>query len=82
MLGPDLRRTLLYGIGDADRRRQRRPVDLDRLDRIAGLVDRVGDDEGNGIADMAHLAVGKDRIGRAGEWIDLEIEQARQRRDP
>ncbi len=42
------------------------------------MVDAVGDHEGHGIADMAHLAPGKDRIGRAGERIDLEIEQARQ----
>ena len=42
------------------------------------MVDRVGDDEGDGVADMAHLAFGQDRIGRTGEGIDLEIEQARQ----
>src|SRR5262249_53219750 len=34
--------------------------------------------EGDGVADMAHLTFGKDRIGCAGEGIDLEIEQARQ----
>ena len=52
--------------------------DLDRLDRVARMIDGVGDHEGDGVADMAHLALGEDRIRRAGERIDLEIEQARQ----
>ncbi len=78
MIGPDLRRALLHRIGDADHRRQRRPFDLDRLDRVAGLIDGLRDHEGHGIADMAHHAVGEDRIGRAGERIDFQIEQARQ----
>ena len=78
MVRPDLRRALLDRIGNADHGRQRRPVDLDGLDRIAGLIDGVGDHEGNGIADMAHHAVGEDRIGRAGERIDFQVEQARQ----
>ena len=78
MLRPDLRRALLHRIDDADHRRQRRPVDLDRLDRIAGLIDRVRDDEGHGIADMAHLVLRQDRIRRPGERIDFQIEQARQ----
>ena len=76
MVGPDLRRALLDRIGDAGHRRQRRPVDLDRLDRIARLVDRVSDHEGDGVADMADLAVGEDRIGRAGEGVYFQIEQA------
>ncbi len=76
MAGPDLRRILPYRIDDADRRRQRRPVDLDRLQRVARMLDGVGDDKGDGVADMTNLAVGEDRIGRAGEGVDLEIEQA------
>ena len=78
MVRPDLRRALLDRIGKADRRRQRRPVDLDGLDRVAGLIDGVGDHEGNGIADMAHHTVGEDGIGRAGERIDFQVEQAGQ----
>ena len=78
MLGPDLRRPLLDRMEDADHRRQRRPVDLDRLDRIARLIDRFGDDKRHGVADMAHLVPRQDRIGRAGERIDFQIEQARQ----
>ena len=78
MLRPDLRRALLDRIGEADHGRQRRPVDLDRLDRVAGLIDGISDHEGDGIADMAHHAVGEDGIGRAGERIDFQVEQARQ----
>jgi hypothetical protein len=79
MFGPDLRRARLDRLRDADRRRQRRPVYLDRLDRIARLIDRVRDHEGYSIADMAHFALREDRIGWAGERIDFEIEQAGQR---
>ena len=78
LVRPDLRRALLHRVDDAGDRRQRRPVDLDRLDGVARVVDGVGHDEGDGIADMAHLVLGEDRIGRTGEGIDLEIEQARQ----
>ncbi len=78
MIGPDLRRPLLHGIDHADHRRQRGPVDLDRLDRVAGLIDGVSDNERDGVADVAHLALGEDRINRAGERIDFQIEQARQ----
>ena len=78
MFGPDLRRALLDRIGKADHGRQRRPVDLDGLDGVAGLIDGVRDHEGYGVADMAHHAVGQDGIGRCGERIDFQIEQARQ----
>ncbi len=65
MIGPDLRRAVLDGVGETDHGRQRRPVDVDRLDRVAGLVDGVGDHEGDGVADVADLILGQDRIGRA-----------------
>ncbi len=77
MIGPDLRCVFLHGIDDADRRGQRRPVDLDRLDRVAGLIDRVGYNESHGVADMARHAVGENRIGRTRERIHFQIEQAR-----
>ena len=77
VLGPDLRRALLHGVDEADNRRQRRPVDLDRLERVAGLVDGVGHHEGDGIADVADFIPGEDRVRRSGERIDFEIEQAR-----
>ena len=78
MIGPDLRRALLDGIEEPCHGRQRRPLDLDRLDRVAGLVDRIGNHEGDGIADMADFIPGEDRIGRTRERIGFQIEQARQ----
>ena len=49
----------------ADHMRQRLPVDLDRLGRILCRIERVGDHEGDRIADMAHhvLARGSDSGG-------------------
>ena len=41
-------------------------VDHDGLGGIAPGLDAVGDDESNGIADMAHGAVGQNGVGRAG----------------
>ena len=78
MVGPDLRRAFLHRIDDADHRRQRRPVDLDRLERVTRVIDRIRDHEGDGIADMAHLAVGEDRIRRPRKRIDFQVEQAGQ----
>ena len=78
LVGPDLRRARLDGIDEADHRRQRRPLDVDRLDRVAGLIDGIGDHEGDGVADMAHLVLGEDRVWRAGERIGFQVEQARQ----
>ncbi len=78
MTGPDLRGARLERVDDAGHGRQRSPLDLDRLDGVARLIDGAGHDEGNGVADMAHFIAGEDRIWRASERIDLQIEQARQ----
>ena len=78
MLLPDLRCALADGIRHAIDRGQRLPIDLDRLDGIACLLDRRGNDKGDGIADMAHFPRSKDRIVRAGEGMIFKIEQARQ----
>ena len=80
MIGPDLRRALLDRVGEADHRRQRRPVDLDRLDRIAGLIDGIGDDKGYGIADMADFAFA--RIGYGGPVKGSTSRLNRQGRSP
>ena len=53
-VGPDLRRAGLERGHGADHVRQRLPVDRDRLGGILRRRERVGDDEGDGIADMAH----------------------------
>src|SRR6185295_9988634 len=41
-------------------------------------TDGIGDHEGHGVADMAHLVLGEDRVWRAGEGIGFQVEQARQ----
>ncbi|MGY4420380.1 hypothetical protein ACVWY2_002805 [Bradyrhizobium sp. JR6.1] len=78
LVRPHLRRALLHRIHQAGHRRQRRPLDVDGLDRVAGMIDGIGDHKGDGVADMAHLILGEDRIRRCGERIGFEIEQARQ----
>ena len=78
VLGPHLRRAFLHRIGDAGHRGQRRPLHLDRLDRVAGVVDRIGNDKGDSIAHMTHLAIGQDRVRRPGEGIYFQVEQTRE----
>ena len=43
---------------------QRLPFDFDRFRRVLGLLDRLGDHEGDGIADMADFGRGQNRIRR------------------
>ncbi len=47
--------------------RQRLPFDHDRFGGVARLFDRVGDDEGDRIADMANAVACQDRIRRHDE---------------
>jgi hypothetical protein len=77
LIRPHLGRALLHRVDDADHRRQRRPFDRDGLDRVTRQIDGLSDNERNSIADMAHLALGEDRIWRAGERIDFEVKQTR-----
>ena len=78
MLRPHLRRIRFDRVANADHRSELCPLHLDRLNRVARGVDALGNDKGYGVADMAHFVFGKDRIGRTGERIFFEIEQARQ----
>ncbi len=78
MFRPDLRRALLDRIHKPDHGRQRAPVDLNRLGRVARLIDGLRDHKGHGIADMAHHIPREDRIWRPRERILFQIEQARQ----
>ncbi len=78
MVRPDLRRILPDGVDDAGDRRQRCPLHFDRFNGVARMIDCIGDDKGDGVADVPHLVLCQDRIGRTGERVDLEIEQARQ----
>ena len=63
-LRPDLRRAGLGRGTQVDYRRQRLPVDRDRLGRVLGLLDRVGDHESDGVAHVAHRVGRQHRIGR------------------
>ena len=78
VIGPDLRRFLLHGIGDTHHRGERPPLHLDRLERIARVLDGVGHHESNGVADVPHLVAGKDRIWRRGEGLVRKVELAGQ----
>ena len=44
--------------------RQRLVVDVDELGRVLGEVERLGDDERDGVADETHLVVGERRARR------------------
>ena len=41
-------------------------IDLDQFGGVAGLLDGVGDDEGDGVADVADGALGQHRMRRRG----------------
>jgi hypothetical protein len=72
---PHLRRARPQRRHRIDHAGQRPVVDHHRLGGIARLVERVGDDEGDGVAHMHDLAAGKHGIGRR-----LERDPWRQRR--
>ncbi len=78
MLRPDLGCVPSDRVANAGHRGELRPLHFNGLDGIARDVDGLGDDKGDGVADMAHFVPGKDRIRRPGERVVLEIEQARQ----
>ena len=52
---PDLRRAVFGGVLEIDHGRQRLVVDLHQLGRVARLRERLGDDEGDAVADEARL---------------------------
>ena len=58
------RRVALDGIEHADHRRQDVVVDDHRFGGVLRLLARLGDDEGDRIADMAHLALRQRRMRR------------------
>ena len=61
---PHRRRARLERIEGADHMGQRLPVDRNRLGGVLCLLDGVGDDEGDGIADVADHVARQHRIGR------------------
>ena len=61
----DLRRAGLgEGGAHVDDGGQLLDLELDRLGGVAGLGQRLGDDGGDGVADVADLALGEDRVLR------------------
>ena len=63
-VGPHLRRTPGERGHGADHMRQRLPVDRDCLGGVFRRGEAVGDHEGDGVADVPHHVLGKDRIDR------------------
>ncbi len=78
VLRPNQRHARLQRRADADHMRPRLPIDRDRLGGVLGALERVGDHEGNGIADVAHLITREDRIGRHVERGVRKRDRARQ----
>ena len=52
----------LARIGRVDDRRQQFVIDFDQLGGILGLIERLGDDHGDLVADVAHLALREQRV--------------------
>ena len=61
---PDAGRTGIHDGGEIGDRRQDIVIDLDRFGGIAGLLDAVGNDEGDRVTDMTHHAIGQHRMRR------------------
>ena len=72
LVGPDLRRAGFERGNGADHMRQRLPVDGDGFGSVFGGIERVADDEGDGIADMTHGIGRQDRIMR---HLDRDVRQ-------
>jgi hypothetical protein len=68
-LRPYLWRAGLEGIERADHVGQRLPIDRDRLGGVLRLLDGVGDDEGDGVADVTNHVKREHRIKRG---VDLD----------
>ena len=64
LLGPYRRRVRGERRRGTDRMGQRLPVDTDGLGRVLGMRERIGNHEGDGIADMADFIEREHRIGR------------------
>ena len=58
---PQARGTRLHRVGSPNYRRQRLIGDLEQLGRVLGLIDGLGHDHGDGLADKARL-IGRHRV--------------------
>ena len=66
---------------EVDDRRQRVVVDDHRLDRVARRVAALGQDDGDDLADVVHLAAGEREVRRVVHVVG-DRPRARQRRGP
>ena len=67
-VGMQLRRARLHGLLGIDGARERFVLDVDELERVVGLIRRLGHHDRHDIANIAHDVLGDARIGR-----DLEV---------
>ena len=68
LVRPHQRRAGLERGDRIDHRRHRLPVDGNRFGRVARLLDRIGDDKRDRIADVADFLAGKHFVGRRQRW--------------
>ena len=78
-IGPYQRRARLDGCDRIDDMRQRFPIDFDGFGRVLRLVKRVGDDDGDGVADVTRDVADKDRVFRRINGDPGRHAEARQR---
>ena len=86
LVRPHQRRAGLERRNRIDHRRHRLPLDRDGFGGVARLLDRIGDDERDRVADVAHFLAGEDfvgrrRDGRRREW-ETSAANCRGRRCP
>ena len=74
----DQRRAGLCGLVGADDVRTRLVVDLDQLGGVLGLLERLGDDQGHGVADVPDAALRQHRPGRLAAWRAVPVVERHQ----
>ena len=74
----DLRRVRVERLADVEERRPLLVVDLDRVDRRLARPPRLGGDDGDRLALVAHLALGEQRlVGRDAERLEVAVDVLR-----
>ena len=70
------------GSGECGYRRQRRIIDRDPLDGVERPIERLGDDQRDRLADIAHPVIGQQRLRHKGErlsGVDVGLRRRPQR---
>ncbi len=68
-----LRRAVLQRLSHVHDRRQLRDVELDRLGRVARLLEALGHHRRHDLAHMPHLAGGQDRMPGLGHGLSMLV---------